>query len=91
MTPTELRLHMNELYGPQPWPKVHHVDAETYGNVCQEVFDYLIHKHAYNLEAGMGYHLDISVGFNGGLMYRNVELVIHGHQIEPRTAAGSLD
>lgn len=92
MTAAELKLHMNELYGPHKvWPKVHYVDAETYGNVCQEIFDYYIYKHAYQLAPGVGYHLDITVGFNGGINYRGVELRIHGHQPEPRTAKGSLD
>lgn len=64
---TELRAHLNNTYGiVKNWPKTLEVDAETYANACQAIFD-----------AGfkIGGVVDINVGDKNGLMYKGVELI----------------
>lgn len=46
MTANELRNKFNNEFGLSEWPKTYEVDAETYGNVCQCIFDYLIEIEA---------------------------------------------
>lgn len=39
MTSNELRHKFNTEFGLKSWPKTYEVDVETYGNVCQEIFN----------------------------------------------------
>lgn len=77
MTADQLRKHFNDTFGiDKPWPSQFEVDAETYGNVCQAVFDWHIKNHLYILEPGIGYQIHIKVGLNGGIMFKNMELLL---------------
>jgi len=70
MTTTELRKKFNSQFGiGVDWPKTYEVDAETYGNVCQSIFNNLREKYEYNV-------IEISLGEHGGIMFKNVELII---------------
>ncbi len=73
MTADELHRLLNDLYGrTKPWPKYREVDAETYANVCQEIFDNLIktYPRADN-------HVYIALGpLTNGIMFKNVELIL---------------
>jgi len=44
MTAQELRQYLNTVYGFNPWPDSLIVDAETYGYVCQAIFDKWIER-----------------------------------------------
>lgn len=69
MTAEELILQWNSEYGPNPWPVNKYVDSHTYANCCQYVFDRL-RIHGYSDV------VSIRVGPNGGLMFKNVELLL---------------
>jgi len=82
MTAQELRDHFNRVYGIEhPWPKTYEVDAETYANCCQAVFDWFIehkeiHRLASNEERGNYYMIHLPIGLNGGLKFKGVELIL---------------
>ncbi len=68
MTANELRKYFNDNYGiDKEWPSTHEVDAETYANCCQEIFDYVNE----NLNVGW-VHLGVN---NNGLIFKTVELI----------------
>ena len=68
MTAQELRHYFNEMYGMHtPWPETHEVDAETYANCCQYVFDDMYDENFI--------HVPIALGKNQGLIFKNVELI----------------
>lgn len=79
MTAIELRDHFNLLFGmEQKWPKKYGVDAETYGNVCQEVFNHLQRRdsiYIYEHVSGLQF-VRLALGPNGGIMFKNVELIL---------------
>jgi hypothetical protein len=77
MTANELRQHFNYIFGlDAAWPLTYEVDAETYANVCQELFDF---KVATLEVQGTTYPnvIDILVGRSNGLMFKNVELILN--------------
>lgn len=75
MTAKELKDLFNKEYGFNPWPPTYEVDAETYGNVCQAVFNNALDRQFPDV-ADEFFHLKIVVGPNIGIMYQNVELIL---------------
>ena len=69
MTTEELRHKFNTEFEMGEWPKTYGVDHETYANVCQFVFN-------KKLEAESGPWIPIAVGVNGGILFKNVELIL---------------
>lgn len=66
MTTQELVQHLNTTFAFNPWPKTYTVDADTYANVCHTIFNNsYIHPVA------------VSIGPNGGIMFKNVELILN--------------
>lgn len=81
MTANELISHFNNTYGMHTsWPKTYSIDIETYGNCCQAVFNWFIeNKEIYKLgKEGIGqyYEIKLPIGIHGGLLFKNVELII---------------
>lgn len=74
----ELREYFNNAYGlEKEWPKTFEVSAELYGRVCQTVFDWHIRNLLCVMIPGRGYNIArVAVGQNGGIMFKNVELLI---------------
>ena len=72
MTSHELHQFFNKTYGiSKEWPKQYKVDSDTYANVCQAVF-----TQAVVTDNLLGYDvIQISIGPNKGIMFRNVELI----------------
>lgn len=71
-----LRNHLNIEFGvTKKWPNEFWVNAKVYGEACQAVFDWHIKN---NLNRVLEYHdeIELSLGKNGGLMFKNVELRI---------------
>jgi hypothetical protein len=70
MTAKELRTKFNKEFGFKDWPEEYEVDVETYGYVCQAVFDNWIERD-FPPEIAR-----VKLGFKGGIMFMNVELLI---------------
>ncbi len=71
MTSSELRTLFNESFGLGEWPEIYKVDTETYAYICNDIFQ---HKNEHNHR-----HINfitIAVGSHGGIMFKNVELII---------------
>ena len=69
MTTEELRNEMNRNFRVnQSWPKEYAVDAETYANVCQFIFE-------VKTRDPDGFIL-IAIGEKRGIMFKNVELIL---------------
>lgn len=78
MTTEELRRKFNETFGIDNWwPTFYEVDAETYGNVCNDIINHLINDIKLYMEwDNLDKRVSISVGPNNGIMYKNVELIL---------------
>jgi hypothetical protein len=77
MTARELRDHFNTKYGlAEPWPTLFEVDAETYGYVLEAVLESRRREHLEWFDPSNIETLCISVGPNGGVMFKNVEIII---------------
>jgi hypothetical protein len=76
MTANELIGYFNEKFGLKEWPKTYEVDAETYGYCCQAVFDWTVKNYLYNMIPGVGFLVEIKLGQNNGLMFKNAELIL---------------
>lgn len=74
MTAKELNKHFVKTFGFNPWPETFEVDAETYGNVCQAIFDDALEYQFPVLSDA--FRLHIAVGRNNGIMFKNVELLL---------------
>jgi hypothetical protein len=72
MTAQELRQYLNRTYGFNPWPEIFEVDAETYGNICQSLFDKWLERDFPPDRA------EVSLGPNGGIMFKGIELILKG-------------
>lgn len=72
MTANELKKYFNNTYNTldKEWPKTFEVDAETYANCCQEIFNT---KQKIRLNGILW--MEVSVGDNNGLMFKNIELI----------------
>lgn len=70
MTPNELRNYFNTKYGMnEPWPDKFKVDADTYAQVCQEIFNHVVD----GIDRPF---ITIAIGPNNGIMFKNVELIL---------------
>ena len=77
MTAKELRSVFNEKFGFTKWPAWFEVDAETYGNVCQEIFDKALEDQFPDVTPKT-FRLQIAVGPSNGILYKGVELILKG-------------
>lgn len=66
MTATEFIYLLNKTYGLDPWPTVFVVDAETYANCCQYIFNWV--NEDSRRVVHLGHHAN-------GLMFKNIELI----------------
>jgi len=73
MKATELIKEFNDRYGITAWPLAYPVDAETYANCCQYVFNKSTHIAILGLKNN---HKIISLGPSNGLLFKNVELLL---------------
>lgn len=74
MTANELHAYFNRVFGMnEQWPKTFEVDADTYGNCCQAIFNSfaLVHDVGHNCDL-----YSIALGPSRGLMFKNVELIL---------------
>jgi len=79
MTASELKEFLFNIYGYRPYPDTYEVDADTYANVCQEIFNNKItNDHNYSLVEGRNYYsMRIEVGkISKGIMFKGVELIL---------------
>jgi hypothetical protein len=74
MTANELRHHFNTTFGLGEWPKTFEVDAETYANCCQTVFNDLMTKPGFLFGEWTIVHL--SLGPYNGIIFKDVELIL---------------
>ena len=74
MTIKELRNKLLEL----KYPTSYEVDAETYALACDYIFKHHINPDHFNysdiIMIGNNHSIRVTVGPNGGLMVKNVEL-----------------
>ena len=75
MTTNELRDRFNNSFGLYKWPTTFEVDHETYANVCHDLF---VHIKENNSTARIGSitRIEISIGPNHGIFFKNVELIL---------------
>jgi len=59
------------------WPKSFEVDAETYANCCNAVFDWTS-KSTTAVQISQNQYIRVCIGPNKGLMFKNVELILKG-------------
>ncbi len=73
MTVQELANKFNNEFGLDKWEAKYEVDAETYANVCQFIFN-------RNTKLKMNGIIDVHivVGPNNGVLFKNVELIYKG-------------
>jgi hypothetical protein len=73
MTFNELRRKFNNEFALGEWPTTYELDAKTYANVCQYIFD---NKGETSfIEIGKDKLIEIAIGPNNGIMFKNVELI----------------
>lgn len=74
MTANELINYFSSTYGlNKEWPDTCEVDAITYANCCQAVFEAAVFN---NINCSWGGFYIISLGHNRGLMFKGVELIL---------------
>jgi len=71
----QLAAHFSKTFGFKEWPKTYEVDAETYALVCQAIFDHELEIQFPDTKLDV-FALQIAVGPNNGLMFKNVELIL---------------
>lgn len=71
----ELISYFNTAFGMNAWPKQFIVSPLLYANVCQATFKYLVDKGAVIEHEGIDV-ISIAIGPNGGIMFKNVELIM---------------
>lgn len=74
-TEEQLRYYLNNSYGMTTWPEQLEVSAELYGRVCQTMIDHMIQINDFTPMATYKI-IEFKIGENGGLKYKNVELII---------------
>lgn len=83
MTTRELREIFN-AFGLNSWPKTYEVDADTYGHVVHDMIEFKIKNKGMFTDLDMtengvprdGKIVDLIVGPNNGILYKNVELIL---------------
>jgi len=77
MTAEELKLHFNRVFGLNEWPKTYEVDAITYANCCQIIFNWKAKNEEVMAVTSRFNIYTISLGNEtNGLMFKNVELIL---------------
>lgn len=83
MTIQQLREKLNNEFGlNHKWPKTYEVDADTYANVCQSIFEYKVeNKQQYNLgnsDYGQFFQIKVDLGTQKcGILFKDVELILN--------------
>jgi uncharacterized protein YeaC (DUF1315 family) len=81
MTTAQLKSIFNNEFGLGKWPDKYEVDHETYANVCQAIFNWLVETgNAQNYPCLEQDKEAISLGPNNGIMFKNVELILSRKQ-----------
>lgn len=76
MTANELIVKLQNEYGiTKKWPDKYEVDAETYSNCCNFIFQYQMSMILVNTAFGRSI-INIAIGPNQGLMFKNIELIL---------------
>jgi len=57
------------------WPITFEVDAETYANCCNAVFDWASVRNS-TIDVEEYRSIRVSIGEHGGLMFKGVELIL---------------
>ncbi len=78
MTTKELREYLNNQFGLNPWPQTFEVDAETYGNVCQDVINWTVNENGVwkSFNSENEFHIKIAIGDQNGILFKGVELIL---------------
>ncbi len=79
----DLKIYLNTEFGiTKEWPKQFHVNSGTYADCCQAIFNHIINKSQNIIGAAFKdnkleyYVIELSLGPNNGLMFKNVELIL---------------
>lgn len=82
MTAPELTSYFNRIFGiEKEWPKQFEVDAETYANCCQFVFDRQVDGEEITRLLGDKLGITVFVGEkHKGLAFKGVELILIGYE-----------
>lgn len=75
MTTEELRIKFIYEFGLGEWPRTYEVDAETYINVCNSIFEWA-EKDQLVAEITGVIFIRIALGPNRKIMFKNVELLL---------------
>ena len=75
MTSKELRELLMKGGPEKEPPKSYLVDAETYANACQSIFEWCWKNRAILPFKGKGKVIEVVLGPHKGLMFKNVELI----------------
>lgn len=78
-TVEEFVSYLNDTYGfTESWPKQLEVSPATYGNIC----DRLIKEKMNNSNEWYGFvwTIKLYVGNNGGVMFKDIELILVGKE-----------
>lgn len=78
MTTAELKKKFNEDFSIDPWPTTYEVDAVTYSNVCQSIFEHMIKTNTSTLIGEDKIGINIILGPHNGIMFKGVELILKG-------------
>lgn len=74
MTVEQFKRMLNSNYGVEKnWPARLMVDADTYANVCQAVFENNINKIN-------GPGVSVEVGPRNGIKFKNIELILNSNE-----------
>ena len=84
MTTEQFRRMLNSNYGiKSAFPKEMLVDADTYANVCQAVFNRQVTENEDTLpitygdvDGPKGWCISLCLGVHNGIMFKNVELIL---------------
>ena len=76
MTTEALKRRLTSKYDKlsKEWPSHLEVDADTYANVCQTIFDNVGSED--NDGANIVKRMTISFGVNNGILFKNIELIL---------------
>lgn len=78
MTADELRSYFNRVFGLNEWPKTFEVDAITYANCCQALFNKLANNDE-NIEIISSRYIRYGIWLGretNGPMFKGVELIL---------------
>ncbi len=81
MTANELKKKFDDEFGLNPRPGQFKVDHETYANVCQSYFNWIIKNKVlvWEEQDGSNKLIHVALGPNNGIMFKNIELILENH------------